>query len=180
MSLFYSILLYFSYLSQPCTFPGETAWKIATTHRAAHPFFVSVTEIEENTKEKMLKVTCRIFTDNFEAELKKKNGSGLNLQSDAGKAKVEKLLEEYIKEHLQIYVDNKPFSLDYIGFEIDGEAFVCYFEIKNASVLKTVTVVNNLLFDLSSEQMNIVYVVVHGVRKSAKLSNPESTISFNF
>lgn len=36
-----------------------------------HPFHVSTTEINHNAKDKSLEITCRIFTDDFEAILGK-------------------------------------------------------------------------------------------------------------
>ena len=36
-----------------------------------HPFHVSTTEINQNAKDKILEISCRIFTDDFESILEK-------------------------------------------------------------------------------------------------------------
>ena len=41
-------------------------WLLAGLDGAGHPFFVSVTEINHNAKDKTIEIACKIFTDDFE------------------------------------------------------------------------------------------------------------------
>ncbi len=145
-----------------------------------HPFYVSVSEIHENAKEKILEITCKIFTDDFEKDLRKDFKTHVDLLNKADKPAMDQLVDKYIKTHLRISVDNKPCLLSYVGYEQDEEAVECYFQVNDIRVNKTVAVNDNILFDYKPEQVNIVHVTVRGTRKSTQLVNPDSSVSFDF
>lgn len=145
-----------------------------------HPFYVSVIQIQENMKERILEITCKIFTDDFEKDLRKDFNTHVDLLNPADKPAMEKLVNDYISAHLQISVDGKPSLLQYIGYEQDEEAVECYFQVSDIMVNKTVAVSDNILFDYKPEQVNIVHVTVKGIRKSIQLTNPDSKASFDF
>jgi hypothetical protein len=176
MLILQMLLLSFGLFSQP----GNTASLQEVSNIPKHPFFVSVSQIQENTKEKILEITCKIFTDDFEKDLRKDLNTHVDLLSQADKPAMDKLVNNYVKKHFQITVDGKPCVLQFVGFEQDEEAVECFFQINDITVNKTVTVVNNILFDYKPEQVNIVHVVVRGTRKSTQLVNPDSVASFDF
>ena len=170
------LLLSFGLLSKLCNI--TPLHEMENMHR--HPFYVSVTQIEENTKEKILEITCKIFIDDFEKDLRKNFNTHVDLLNQADKLLMEKLINDYIKAHLQISVDGKPCLLQYIGYEKDEEAVNCYFQVSDIIVNKTVAITNNILFDYRPEQVNIVHVTVRATRKSTQLVNPDSKASFDF
>ena len=61
------LLLSFGLLSRLCN--TTQLHEVAGIQR--HPFYVSVTEIQENTKDKILEIACKIFTYDFENDLGK-------------------------------------------------------------------------------------------------------------
>ena len=146
----------------------------------AHPFYVSVFEVRENTKEKILEITCKIFTDDFEKDLRKDYNTHVDLLNNADRPVMGKLVNNYIKEHVQILVDGKKCMLQYLGFEQDEEAVDCYFQVSDITVNKTVEIINSILFDYKPEQVNIVHVMVKGIRKSTQLVNPDYKVTFDF
>ncbi|MEP6949933.1 MAG: DUF6702 family protein [Ginsengibacter sp.] len=145
-----------------------------------HPFYVSVTQIQENAKERILEITCKIFTDDFEKDLRKDFNTHVDLLNQADKPAMGKLVNEYIRTHLQVSVDGKPSLLQYVGYEQDEEAVECYFQVNNIAVNKSLAIIDNILFDYKPEQVNIVHVTVKGTRKSMQLVNPDSRASFDF
>ncbi|MEQ1552667.1 MAG: DUF6702 family protein [Ferruginibacter sp.] len=145
-----------------------------------HPIFMSVTELEYNAKEKLLEISCKIFTDDFEKTLRIVYNTKVDLVDVAKKTAMDKLVNDYIKKHLSVQVDKKETTLKYVGFEIIEEAVFCYFEIDDIINPKKITISNNLLFDYKKEQISIMHVSVNGKRQSAKLSNPEKIATFNF
>jgi hypothetical protein len=145
-----------------------------------HPFYVSVSQVRENTKDRMLEVTCKIFTDDLEKELRKNYHAPVDLLNQAGRPAMGKLINDYIKGHLKISADGRECVLQYVGFEQDEEAVDCYFQVVNIKVNKTVDIINSILFDYKPEQVNIVHVTVRGTRKSTQLVNPDSKASFDF
>jgi hypothetical protein len=168
-----NFLLYFTLL-----FPGNTHRE--SIKNASHPFFVSVTQIEENTTDKILEVSCKIFTDDFEKTLRMHYDRHVDLLHPKDKTAMNALVQDYIKKHLKITVDGKPGPLQFVGYEQNEEGVECYFQVNNVSVKKAVSVFNDLLFEYKPEQTNIVHVTVRHKRKSRQLVNPENTVNFSF
>jgi hypothetical protein len=145
-----------------------------------HPFYISVTEINLNTADKTLEVSCKMFADDLEQTIEKINHSQLDISSDKDKPKFENYIPAYVKNHLSISIDGKAANLSYIGFEKEKESAYCYFEVENISSLKKIDINNSLLHDYTSEQVNIIHVLVNGKRQSTKLDYPNRNASFRF
>jgi hypothetical protein len=145
-----------------------------------HPFYVTVTQVTDNAKEKILEITCKLFTDDFEKQLRKNYNGRVDLLGESNKETMEKLVSVYITGHLQVAADGKACALQFVGFEKDEEAVDCYFQVNNIVVDKMISVTDNILFDYKPEEVNIVHVTVRGTRKSTQLINPDSRASFTF
>lgn len=145
-----------------------------------HPIFVSVTEIEHNKKENSLEVSCKLFTDDFEKTLRSTYHTKADLINPADRVGMEKLVNDYIQKHLKINVDGKNVNLKFIGFEQVEEGIYSYFEAANIQKMKSITIINNLLYEYKPEQIGLVHVIEDGHRKSTKLVNPvyKATIEF--
>ena len=145
-----------------------------------HPIFVSVTEIEHNTKEKTLEISCKIFTDDFETALRKKYNTKIDLLDVKQRTAMNPLVNDYVQKHLSIAVDGKPVMMQFIGFEQEEEGIVSFYEVKNIASVKKVDVTDNILYDEKPQQMEIIHVIVNGERKSSRLNNPDSKAGFLF
>lgn len=139
-----------------------------------HPFHVSTTEINANTKERNLEITTRIFTDDFETILAKKFKKKIDLKKNP--QEMDLLIKTYLQQNLTITVNGKLEKLNYIGFENDYEATNVYLEITGITAAKVLQVNNTILFDLFNDQMNILHVTKGDQRKSLKTSYPESRL----
>lgn len=145
-----------------------------------HPFYISVTEINFNTSDKTLEVSCKMFADDLEQIIEKNNHVQLDISSGKDKAKFDNYIPAYVKNHLSISVDGKTGNLSYIGFEKESESAYCYFQLENISALKKIDINNSLLHDYTPDQVNIIHVMVNGKRQSIKLDYPNRKASFNF
>jgi hypothetical protein len=154
-------------------------WLI-TTAIFFHPFFVSVVQIDQNTNEKSLEVSVRIFAEDLEATLKKFGNAKIDLQHPTDKAVVDKLITTYIQSKLQLKVDGKPVTMHYIGYEQRLESIWVYLEVDNVSSLKKLDVNCSLLYEFEQKQSNIIHVKAAGSDKSFKLDNPKASTSFEF
>ena len=150
------------------------------TGATTHPIYVSVTEIQHNAKDKTLEISCKIFTSDFEAILKSKTKSKINLLQPTDKTLMESLVNQYIQQHLKIKVDGVLKPMNFLGYEQNEDAIQSFFEIKDVATLKKIDVQDDILYDYKSEQISIIHVVVNGNRKSTKLVNPESSFSLNY
>lgn len=156
--------------------------KLPIQGTGGHPFHVSTTEINHNAKDKTLEVTCRIFTDDFEAILEKdyKTKVDLTRPSSADKATIDKIVSDYVAKHLQLKADGKAVTLSYLGYEIDNDAAAVYLEVDNIPSVKKVETTDSILYDQYDDQMSIIHVIVGGNRKSTKLDYPDRNASFQF
>jgi hypothetical protein len=145
-----------------------------------HPFYVSVTEIEQNKKTGKLQVSTRIFYDDLEKALNKRYKTNANILRPANKKQVDAFISAYVKEHLKIKADNKDMLLKYVGYEIEEEAAWCYFETDKTEPIRSLNIQNNILFEQHESQVNMVHAVVAGKRQSNKLDNPKDKVDFSW
>jgi len=143
-----------------------------------HPIYVSVTEIEHNAKENTLEISCKIFTGDLEAVLRKNNKMKVDLLAPTDKKAMEALVNNYIQHHLKIKVNEKPVQLSFIGYEQNEETIQSYFQVDEVNTIKSLEVQDNILYEYKSEQMSIIHVIVNRKRKSTKLNNPDYLYTF--
>jgi hypothetical protein len=145
-----------------------------------HPFHVSVTEINHNSTERTLEISCKIFTDDFENVLAQNYHTKTDLIHPADQSKMDTLVKKYMLSHLSIKVNGKPVALTYIGFEHESEAVYSYAAVENVNQLSQLVISNTLMYDLFTDQVNIVHVIVGGKRKSTKLDYPAAIAEFSY
>jgi len=145
-----------------------------------HPLHVSTTEINFNARDKTLEVSCRIFSDDFEAILVKLYKQKTDLSNANMKTAMDELVKKYLLSHLQLKANGKAVAMNYIGFEIDHEATNIYLEVEKIPVIKSVEVNDTILYDMFDDQMSIVHVVKGNTRKSTKILYPEKKFTANF
>ena len=147
---------------------------------AHHPIYVSVTEIEHNAKDKTLEISCKIFPDDFEKTLRQTYKGTVDLLQPKDKNAMNKLVQDYVKKHLLIKVDDKTVALQFIGYEQEEEGIVSFYQVNNIAAVKKMDITDNILFEYKKEQISIIHATVNGNRKSTKLVNPEDKASFVF
>ncbi len=145
-----------------------------------HPFYVSVIEINHNAKDKTLEISCKLFLEDTEKALQKQLGVPVELTNPKDPKKAQQMVSDYVKKHLQIKVDGKPVTLEFIGFEIEGASLWSYYQVPNISSVHKIDVTNNLLYEMYESQISIVHVQEGSNKKSSRVNNPESNLSFEF
>src|SRR6201996_1238250 len=145
-----------------------------------HPLYISVTEINHNPKDKILEISCKVFTNDLEAVLEKMSGARVDLSQAATKAASDKLIDAYVERHLRLRVDGKPVVLHFIGSEKENDGTWSYFQVNDVAAVKKIEAVDELLYDSFNQQINILHVTVGGQRKSMRLDYPDATASFEY
>jgi hypothetical protein len=148
-----------------------------SAHKAAHPFYLSVTEVSVKSKEKIVEVSCKIFIDDFQQALFNEQKKSVNLQTNNSVNK--DIVSKYVQSRLAITI-GKPITLKFLGYEIEEDAVWCYFESQLTSNSKNIYIQNNILCNTLSGQANIVHCIYNKQRKSTKLNCPETKASFGF
>lgn len=149
-----------------------------TSFGLKHPYYVGVTEIRVDSKQKNINVSCKLFVDDLQTALH----TIYHKQVDLSKKDpvTSGLIQDYIKKRLIITFGKKVTSLNYVGYEIEEEAAWIFFEAKLPSKDKKVFVVNTLLYDQLEAQTNFIHCYYDEVRKSYKLVNPDNNTQFEF
>jgi hypothetical protein len=155
-------------------------WLVPVLVNFLHPFYISVTEVNHNAKDKGLEISCKIFAEDLEETLKAESKTAVDLGADKQQAVNDKLIAGYVARHLAISADGRPLKLHYVGFEKQAEAIYCYFEVAGVVAPKKVDITDTILQDFTDKQINIVHMTVNGNRKSGKLDYPEKQLSFSF
>jgi len=146
-----------------------------------HPFFVSMTEFDYDAKDKALDVSVRIFTDDFENTLRKLHpGIKVDILHPADKAQMNQFVTDYIQKHLQLQVNGKPVTISFVGYEQQSESIWSYFEVKGLTGVQKVEVMNNLLHDYNTNQINMMHIKVGEKEQSYKLDYPDNKTTFSF
>ena len=145
-----------------------------------HPFYVSVTEINQNAAEKSLEISSKFFADDFEQTLEKIYKTQLDISAAKDKASFDKFIPDYFAKHFALAVDGKPAKLNYVGYEKEKESVYCYFELTNTPGVKRLDITSNLLYEFTQEQINIMHITVNGKRQSSKLNYPDVKAAFQF
>lgn len=147
---------------------------------SAHPYYMSVTEMEYKPAEKEIQVSCKIFTDDLEETLKKEFSRKVDILNTTQKKENEQLLNTYLQKHLRLQLDGKPADLQMIGFEQEGEAVWIYLVTPNIAAFKTAIVFNDLLYAYREDQINIVHFKNNKERKSYRFNYPAKQFTFNW
>jgi len=147
---------------------------------AMHPFYITVTEINHNAKDKIIEVSCKIFTDDLETALTKSSGTKVVLSNQNNKTATDKLIAVYIMKHFQLKIDDKPVTLQFVGSEKEEEATWSYFQVNDISSLKKIDITNDILYETFDSEVNLMHVMVNGNRQSKKLNNPDAHAIFVF
>lgn len=145
-----------------------------------HPFYVSVTEVTQDPKSKTVQVSVRVFFDDFEKALDRQYKEKVNILKPVDRKKVDLLIADYLKKHLQLKVNQQLVVYKYLGYEIEEDAAWCYFETAPLPVIKNIEIKNDVLFAEHESQSNMIHVTVNGKRKSTKLDNPKNSASLAF
>lgn len=146
-----------------------------------HPLHISVTEIEYNDKVKALQIVSRIFVDDLETAIRaEKESPNLDILNPKEGQDTEALLVEYLEKHLIISLDGRKQKMNFLGYEEESFAFVCYIEIEKVTGFKLLEVENTIITDAYKDQSNLVHVTYNGPVKSARLMKDKPKEKFSY
>jgi len=156
-------------------------WLVLAFVGFLHPFFVSMTDMNYNAKDKELEVSVRIFTDDLENSIRKYHpGIKVDVIHPANQQQMNQFVNEYIQKHLQLNINGSPVQMAFAGYEQQSESIWSYFEVKNVGTIKKLDVTNNILHDYNTNQINMLHVMVGSNEQNYKLDYPDKSTSFSF
>lgn len=147
---------------------------------SAHKYYVSVTQIEYVKEKKSVQIISRIFIDDFEKLLQERYDPNITLSNEKEPTTVDFYIEKYLTEKFQVKINGSEASINFIGKEYEADIVYCYLEIENVSNISTFEVSNQVLFDLYSDQQNIVRTKINNKNKSFILIKENDKGLLNF
>ncbi|WP_250433036.1 DUF6702 family protein [Hanstruepera flava] len=147
---------------------------------SVHEYYVSITQIEFVKEKRSVQIISRIFIDDFEKLLRERYDSNITLAIEDESSKVDFYTERYLKEKVKIKINGKEAVMTFIGKEYEADIMYCYLEIESVSSIQSFEISNQVLFDLYSEQQNIVRTKINGKNKSFILIKENDKGLLNF
>lgn len=146
-----------------------------------HPIHLSVSEINYNEKDKALQITSRIFLDDLELSIRNQlKQPDLDLLEPSPGLTSEKLISDYVIKRFSVKLDGKVQKLNFLGFEREDPAVICYIEIENVKKFKTIEVKNEIIMETHDDQSNLIHVTYKGPVKSLRLIRDKSADVLTF
>ena len=143
-----------------------------------HPFFVSVTDINQNAKTKTLEISSKIFCDDLELAILKETNKKIDIIHPQDKALANKLIANYITKHILLKVNGKPCNMHFVGYENIEDAIWVYFESDKLQPIQTFEIRNDMLLNLHHEQLKIIKLNTDLIEKHFKADIQQTTFKF--
>lgn len=146
-----------------------------------HPIHLSVSEISYSEKDKALQITSRIFLDDLELSIRNQlNQPELDLLQPGPSQTTEQLISDYVLKRFSVKLDGKLQKLNFLGFEREDPAVICYIEIENVKKFSAMEVKNEVIMETHNDQSNLVHVTYKEPVKSMRLTRDKSSSILTF
>ena len=139
-----------------------------------HPNHISYTEIFYNSETNKYEISIKVIPDDFENALKKNNCTNVDLIGGSEDTATNKCVENYLQNHFTIQIQKKKIKLNFLGFEFKEKELYLYLESEKLSEPKQLEIKNDILFEETKIQMNIIRYKSEKRDLSVRLKNPES------
>ena len=148
---------------------------------SAHKYYVSITQIEYVEEKQSLQVITRIFIDDLERLIRERYDETITLAGKDEPKIVDSYIERYLKDKIRIKINGSEPSLDFLGKEYDDNLIYCYLEIQSIETISSFEITNQVLFDVFSEQKNVIRTKINSKNKSFILvkENDKGLLNFN-
>jgi len=145
-----------------------------------HKFYVSTTKIEYVVEKQSVQIITRIFIDDFERVLQERYDETIILSEKDESEVIQAHIKRYLKARINIKINDIDSKLVFLGKEYDNDIMICYLEIENVSNIKSIEISNTVLFDLYSDQQNILRTKINSKNKSFILIKENDKGLLNF
>lgn len=145
-----------------------------------HKYYLSLTEIEYNTKSKSVQIIMNVFMDDIELAINKEQGTDLKLATKKEISQVDEYFYQYLIENFKISINNSKATFNFIGKEYDSNIVYFYLEVDNVSDISSLEIENNVLVAHFPDQQNLIKVKTNKSKKSLFLTKGNTKGVLNF
>jgi len=147
----------------------------------SHPLHVSFTNLEFNSSVERWEVSVKLFKDDFADDLKNMYAFETVI-SDEEKPGEKEYFQRYVEDCLNISFNNESIdvgSWNYEGRKVNFEAVWLNFSFEFDGLLKNVSIENRLMFDLFSDQKNLLIFTYLGEQRAYQFRHNKPDIEFS-
>ena len=123
----------------------------------SHPFHATITSFDCKKDSKIIEVTIKIFTNDFEKALRADKNDDLIIDSKNSLYNIDSLMFMYIKQKLIVSIDRDRKEFSWVGKEIENDITWCYLEIINGDDFSKISIENKLFLMFFDDQLNICH-----------------------
>src|SRR5690606_27423392 len=152
---------------------------VTFSFKAAHKYYLSVTQIEYVKEKKSVQIISRIFMDDMQNALKQDYDASLSLDTTNASV-LDAYVYKYITEKINIEIKGEKTEFNYIGKETDLDIMKVYLEIENVENIRSFQITNKVLFELFETQQNMVKLKMNNLHKSYLLTRQKQRAVLNF
>ena len=162
---------------------------IVSTSAYAHPFAVTVADVEYNAEERHFEVAIRLYPEQLEQALSKVAGQPVSLERTAD---IDKQIAHYLSEHFAIRssksvakdvspkASGTATTIRWVGKEVSVKDVWLYFTIQAEGSLEGLVLKNSIFTEINPEQLNTVHFTDYKRAASCTLSksNTEALVQW--
>ncbi|MBX7242741.1 MAG: hypothetical protein K1X92_13445 [Bacteroidia bacterium] len=153
---------------------------LAAFMTSAHPFYMSITQIDYRPDSRSLEISTKIFTEDLENAIENTSGKKIKLFTAQESKDADALISGYLKNNFSISVNEQPVSWKFIGKQKEDDAVWIYLEAENVSKINTCSITNTVLTEKFDSQNNIIHLNASGQKKSYILSRNSPSVKVAF
>ncbi len=147
---------------------------------SAHPFYVSLCQIDFNGQNRSLEISVKIFTDDLQTALRRRGIENLFLGGQGENPESNKYISGYLNDNLSISVDGKPLKISFLGKDHEDGATWCFLEVPNVGTFSNIAITNPMLIETFEGQSNLILVTLNGRTQSLLLKKGNTSGSLSF
>lgn len=145
-----------------------------------HKYYISLTQIDYNSKEKSLNITMRLFIDDLEKSINSDFKKEFKLDTSKELPKTNNFIAFYLNNNFIIKVNDSQRNYTFLGKEYENDVVYLYLEIDSVSQIKNIDIQNTILMKEFDSQQNIIKLDINNQKKTMILnkSNDKDLLKF--
>lgn len=152
----------------------------STPEIVLHKYYLSVSNIQYNSKVKALQIETRFFIDDMEDVLSNAENKKIGIDKNTDLKTLKVAISNYLQRKFILKADGKKRDIVYLGAELDGDQIVLYSEISNPIEPSTIDLKFTAFFEKFEEQNNMVHYKLKGLRKTMLLNEDKPSDFLKF
>ncbi|HYQ57816.1 MAG TPA: DUF6702 family protein [Draconibacterium sp.] len=141
----------------------------------AHPFYVSICQVDFNPEHQSLEISVKIFADDLLAALAEEGKEKLFLGEPKENEHADEYIFSYLQRELTFKVNDKTVHPNFVGKEMEKDVIWTYLEISDVAALHKINVFCSMLTEVFNDQQNIIQVNKNGEIKNLLLSKKQTS-----